>query len=135
MTQIQQHRLEWSHVPVWLYNRVPDGIGGAIGLGDRPVQHRDAIPTLQISCVRQNEIGIVHHLAGVSVRVDDFRNDVFAIGVLACKRLDRIRHIHRRIPAHVGHIHEQHINTVGVALGGIVDHHMHHAVRGQRRIP
>ena len=40
--------------------------------------------------------------------------------------------VHRRVPAHVGHEHQQRVDPVGIAGPGIADHGVHHAVRGQR---
>ena len=45
------------------------------------------------------------------------------------------RGVHRRVPAHVGHEHEQRVDPVGIAGPGVADDRVHHAVRGQRRVP
>ena len=47
------------------------------------------------------------------------------------------RHIHRRIPAHVRHVHEQHVERDKGQpwVAALVMHHMHQAVGGDGRIP
>ena len=78
----------------------------------------------------------MHHFGGVSVRIDDFRDHVIAgCRIFGGEVFERIGDVHRRIPAHIRHIHEQDINAVRVALGGVGDDHMHHAVRCNRRVP
>ena len=45
------------------------------------------------------------------------------------------RGIHRRVPAHVGHEQEQHVDRLRIAGPGIADHRVQHAVHGQRIRP
>ncbi len=53
----------------------------------------------------------------------------------AVRVLEHRRNVHRRIPAHVGHVHEQHVDRIGIGLGRVGDDHVHQAVSGERRIP
>ena len=133
--QVQQDGLKGPHIAVRFDHGLADGIGGAIGFGNRPVEHRNAVPALEIGCIRQDEIGVVHHLGIIGIGIDDARDDIFAIVAFGGERLQRVRHIHGRVPAHVGHVHEEKIDSVGIALGRVVDHHVHEAVGGERRIP
>ena len=57
------------------------------------------------------------------------------VGVLVGQVRQRGRQVHGRVPAHVGHVHEQHVDGVGIAARGVGDHHVHHAVGGERRVP
>ena len=43
--------------------------------------------------------------------------------------------VHRRIPRHVRHVHEQRIDRIGIAAPRVGDDHVHHAVNGERRLP
>ena len=133
--EVEQHGLEGAHVTLGLHHRLADRIRRAISLRDRAVEERDAVPALEIGGVGQHEVGVMHHLGGIGVRIDDLRDGVAAVRLLLRQIPDGIRHVHRRVPAHVGHVHEQDVDAVGVLLGGVGDDHMHHAVGGQGRIP
>ena len=134
-TQIKQYGLEGPDIALRLNYRLANGVGWPISFGDRPVQHGDAVPALQIGCVGQNEIGVLHHLGIIRITIDDPRDHIFPVSAFGGEGLECVRHIHGRVPAHVGHIHEKNINAVGIALGRIVDNHVHHAVGGYGRIP
>ncbi len=134
--KVEQNLLEGTHVAIGLHHRLTDGIGWAIGLRDRAVEQRDAVPALEIGGIRQDQVGVVDHLGRIGIGVDDARNRVVAGGrILLREILQRVRHVHRRVPAHVGHVHEQDVDAVRVLLRRIGDDHVHHAMRGQRRVP
>ena len=135
-TEIDQHFLERPHVPVRCHDRLADRVRRPVSVADRAVQQGNAVPALQICGVRQDQIGIGHHLGGICVGIDDLRYPVFAgFRVLVRQLLHRALGIHRRIPAHVRHVHEQGVDRIRVLRPGIVDDHVHHAVHGHRRIP
>ena len=60
-TQIDQGRLKPAHIPIWRDYRPSNRIRDGFGLTNRTVQQRNAIVTLQIGRVGQNEIGEGHH--------------------------------------------------------------------------
>ena len=89
----------------------------------------------QIGRIRQHQIGIGHHFAGIGIGIDDFRNFVLARLILVGQHVDDGFGVHRRVPRHVGHIHEQRVDLVGITGMSIGDHHMHQTVGRHRRIP
>ena len=135
-SEIQQHRLEAPHVAVGLDDRMADRVARRVRLGDRPVEDRDAVPPLEIGRVGQDEIGVGHHLGVVGIRVDDARDLVLAgLGIFVRQILERIADVHRRVPAHVRHVHEQGVDGVRIAERRVRDDHVHEAMGGERRIP
>ena len=114
---------------------MPDRVGGAIGVGDRPVEQADRVEAFEVRGIGQHQIGVGHHFAGVGVAVDDPRNFVFAAGVLVGEPVDGLAGVHRRVPAHVRHEHQQRVDSVRIAGMRIADHRMQQAVRGQRVRP
>ena len=102
---------------------------------DRPVEQRDAVPALEIGRVGQHEIGVGDRLGEVGVRIDEMRDLVSAVGVLVGEHVDDARGVHRRIPRHVRHVHEQRIDRIRIAPPRVGDDHVHHAVNGERRLP
>ncbi len=134
--EVDQHVLEGPHVAVGRQHRVADGIGRSFGRGDRPVEQRNAVVAFQIGGIGQDQVGIGHHFGGIGVRIDDVRNAVIAGRRVAVgEHLDGARGVHRGIPAHVRHEHEQGVDGIGIARMGVGDHHVHHAVGGDRRLP
>ena len=57
--EVEQNLLEGTHVAIGLHHRLADRIGRAIGLRDRAVEQRDAVPALEIGGVRQDQVGVV----------------------------------------------------------------------------
>ena len=57
------------------------------------------------------------------------------VGVLVGQVRQRGGQVHGRVPAHVGHVQEQHVDGVGIAARGVGDHHVHQAVGRERRVP
>ena len=109
---------------------------GASGFGDGAVEQRNAVPALEVGGVGQHEVGVGDGLGEVGVGVDDLGDLVVAGGwVLVSEMRQRGGQVHRRVPAHVGHVQEQHIDGVGIAAGGVGDHHVHEAVGGERSFP
>src|SRR5262249_49390677 len=45
-TEVEQHVLEGAHVAVGLHHRLPDRIGRTLRAADRPIEKRDAVPSL-----------------------------------------------------------------------------------------
>ena len=137
--EVEQHRLEAAHARVAgagrLHHRPADRIGDQIGLADRAVEQRDGVVALQIGGVGQHQVGEGDHLGGIGVRDDDLRDDVVARGVGARQHLHDGAGIHRGIPGHVGHVEEERLDRVGIARHGVRDDHVHHPVRGERRLP
>ena len=134
--KVEHHRLERSHVAVGLDHRLADRVCRPVRFGDRAVEQRDAVPTLQIGRVGQDQVGIGDHLRIVGIGVDDLRDDIIA-GLLVdfCQVIHDSTGIHGRIPAHVGHVHEQHVDAVGVLVGRIGDDRVHQPVCGDGGIP
>ena len=112
-----------------------DRVGGAVGVGDRPVQHRNRVEAFQVRRVRQDQVGVGDHLRGIRIGVDDARDLVLAARVLVGEPADRLGGVHRRVPAHVRHEHQQRVDLVWIAGPGVADHRMHHAVCRQRVRP
>ena len=134
--QVDQHVLERPHVPVGLDHRLADGIGCSVGVADRPIEKRDAVPALEVGGVREDQVRVGHGLRIVGVRVDDVGDFVAAARlVLVGEHLQGSRGVHGRVPRHVGHVHEQHFDGVRIAPPGIADNHVHQPVRRQRRLP
>ena len=52
-----------------------------------------------------------------------------AVGIAIGEPLHRLAGVHRRVPAHVGHEHQQRVDPVRIAGPGVADDHVHHAVR------
>ena len=112
-----------------------DRIGGAVGVGDRPIEQADRVVAFEVGRVRQHQVGVRHHLAGVGVAVDDARDAICAGLVLVGEPVHGLARVHRRVPAHVRHEHQQGVDAVGIAGVRIADHGMQQAVRGQRIRP
>ena len=100
------------------------------------LEQRDAVVPLEIGRVGQDEVGIGDHLRGIGVGIDDFRDAVFAgRRILVLQHLDDAGRVHRRVPGHVGHVEEQHVDRVRIAGMRVGDDHVHQAVDRQRRVP
>ena len=56
--KIEQDVLKVAHVAVGRDHRLADRVGRAVGVGDRPVEQRDAVPALEIGRVGQDEVGV-----------------------------------------------------------------------------
>ena len=110
-------------------------VSSAVGVGNGTVQHRNGIEAFKIRGVWQDQIGIRHHLAGVGIGINDFRNFIFAVVIFCGQPAHRFFGIHGRVPAHIGHKHHQHIDRIRIAIMGIANYGMHHAVRGERVRP
>ena len=102
---------------------------------NRAIQNGNAIPAFQIGRVRQNQIGIGHGFAEKCIGIDNGGDDVCAAFILGREAFNRLKRIHRAVPGHIRHEHEQHINLIRVALRRIADHGMHHAMQTKRRFP
>ena len=134
--EIDQHALERPHVAVGLDHRLADRVGRPVGAADRPVEHRYRVPALEICGVGQDDVAIGHGLRPERVGIDDERDLVLAGRRIAVgQHVDHAGRVHRRIPRHVGHEHEQHVDRVGIALPRIGDDHVHHAMGAERRFP
>ena len=134
--EIDQHRLERAHVAVGFDHRLADRIRRAVGAADRPVEQRHRVPPLQVGRVGQDNVAIGHRVGPERIRIDDERNFVVAgFRVAVGQHVDHAGRVHRRIPRHVGHEHEQRVDRVRVALPRIGDDHVHHAVGADRRFP
>ena len=90
---------------------------------------------LEVGGVGEDEVGVGDHLRGIGVGDDDLRDQVLAVGVGGGEHLHGLGGVHRRVPGHVGHVEEEHLDRVGVARHGVGDDHVHHAVGGERRLP
>ena len=133
--QFHHHLLPRPRVAVGCEHRRADGIAHRVGFGNRAVEQRDGVVTLQVGRVRQHQVGEAHHLRVKGVNDDQKRYPVFAAGVLRLQHLAHARGVHRRVPGHVGHEHHQRVHRVGVAVDGVGDDHVHQAVVGERRVP
>ncbi len=133
--EIDQHVLKRPHVAIGLQHRLADGVGRPFGPADRPVEQRDAIPALEISRVRQHQIGVGDHLRIEGVGVDDARNLIIAARRLVGEHAGRVGGVHRRVPAHIRHVEEERVDRVGIAGPRVADHHVHEAVQAERRFP
>ena len=139
-TEFEQHRLEAAHVAsvaggIRFQHRVPYRIRRAIGVRDRPVEQRHGIEAFQVGRVRQDQVRVGDHLAGIRVGIDDAGNAVLAIVALVGEPVHRLARVHRRVPAHVGHEQEQQVHRLRIAGPGIADDGVQHAVHGQRIRP
>ena len=135
-TEIKQDILERAHVAVRGEHRLADGVGGTVGVADRPVEQRDAVPALQPGGVGQHQIGIGDGLGKERVGADDVRNTVFAgFRIGGGQHLRRPLRVHGGIPRQVGHVKEQRVDGVGITVDRVSDHRLHHALGGQRRFP
>ena len=132
---LDQHRLEVAHVAVGFDHRPADGVGGGLGLADRPVEQRDAVVAFEIGRVGQDQVRIGHRFRRIGIGIDDVRDHVVAVLVLVGEHADDFRRVHRRVPGHVGHEHEQRVDLVGVARVGVGDHHVHQPVGRERVFP
>ena len=133
--QLDQHILPGPDITVRLDQRMADGVGCGIGLGDRTIEHRDRIEALEIGGVGQHQIAIADHLGVEGIRHDDEGN--FEIAGLVAGSQHRLRAggIHRGVPGHVGHEQHQRVDRIGIGLEGIADDHVHQAMGGQRALP
>ena len=133
--EIDQNFLEAADIAIRLDHRVSDRVRDHVGLGNRAVEERDTIIALQIRRVGQDQVSERHRLGVIGIRVDDLGDHVVAVFVLGGQRIERAGDVHRRVPRHVRHVHEQHVDAVGVLLRRVVDDHVHQPVRRHRRIP
>ena len=134
--QIEQHRLEAAHIAVRLDHRPADGVRHRIGLADRPVEKRDRIMPFEIGRVGKHQVGIGDHFRRIGVGIDQLRYLVLAgLRIGLGQHIHDAARIHRGIPRHVRHIHEQHVDRIGIAGDGVRDDHMHHPVGRHRGIP
>ena len=58
---------EGADVAIGPYHRLADRVSRGVGLGNRPVEQRDAVPALEVGGVRQNQIGVRDHLREIGV--------------------------------------------------------------------
>ena len=135
MAEVEQDRLEGADVAVGLDHRPADGVLGGVGLGDRAVEEAQGVVPLEVGGVGEHEVGVGGDLGGVGVGDDDLRDEVLAGGVGGGEHLHGLGGVHRRVPGHVGHVEEEHLDRVGVGGHGVGDDHVHHAVGGERRLP
>ena len=134
--EIEQHVLERTHVAVGRDHRLADGVGRAVGAADRAVEQGDAVEALQIRGVGQHQIGVGHGLGVEGVGINEPGDLVLAgFGVLVGQHADGVDGVHGRVPRYVGHVHEQGVDGIGIALPGVGDDHVHHAVGGQGGFP
>ena len=66
---------------------------------------------------------------------DEERDPVLAVRVVRAQHVARAARVHRRVPRHVRHEQHQRVDRIRVAGHRVRDHHVHHAVRGERRLP
>ena len=118
-TQINQHRLEPTHVTIRFNHRPTNGIRGGICLANWTIQQADTIVTFKVCCVRQDQIGIGHHFRTIGIGIDDARNDIFAVLILIRQHIHDGICVHRTVPAHVRHVHEQCVDLVRIACMSI----------------
>ena len=90
---------------------------------------------LEVSGIRQHQVGEGGHLRLESVADNQEGNFVFALFVAVIEHLAHLDGIHRRVPRHVGHEDQQGVDAVRIAAPGIGDHVVHHAVHRQRVFP
>ena len=109
---------------------------GGVGLGDRAVEQRDRVVALEVRRVGQHEIG-----EGDGLRLERVarrrRTESCSRrrASFARQHLARAGRVHRRVPRHVRHEQQQRVDRIGIAGDGVGDHHVHQAVRGERRFP
>ena len=133
--KIEQYRLEAAHIPIRREDRMPDRIAGAIGIGNRTIEQGDRVEAFEVGRVGQDQVGIGDHLARIRVRVDDLGDAVLAVLALVGQPAHRIGGVHRRVPAHVRHEHEEHVHRFRIGGPGVADDRMQHPVHGQRIAP
>ena len=85
--------------------------------------------------VGQDQVRIGDHFRGIGIGVDDPRDDVVAILVGIGQHLHHPAGVHRRVPRHIRHIHEQRVDFIGIACMGVGDHHMHQPMGRHRVFP
>ena len=133
--QLDQHVLPRPHIAVERQHRVADRIRCRVRLADRAVEKTDRVVALKVGRVRQHQISEAHRLAVKRVSDDQEGNLVIACLIPGAQHLLRARRIHRTVPRHVGHEQDQRVDGVRVALDGVLDHRVHHAVRSERCFP
>ena len=133
--QLNERGLEPADVAVGLDHRPADAVRRLIRAADRTIQQRNAVMPFQIGRVRQDQVGEGHHLRRIGVGIDDLRDDVFAVLPLFGQHIHHALRVHRRVPGHVGHVHEEDIDRVRIARIGVRDHHMHQPVGRHRMFP
>ena len=69
--EVDQHVLERPHVAVGRDHGLPDRVGRAVCVADRPIEEGEAVPALQIGGVGQHQVGVGDHLRAVGIGVDD----------------------------------------------------------------
>ena len=57
------------------------------------------------------------------------------VAILVAHHAHGVGRVHRRVPRHVRHVEEQRVDRIRIAGPGVVDHHVHQAVHGERRFP
>ena len=90
---------------------------------------------LEIRGVGQDQIGERDGLRLECITDDDERDLVFAVRIAVVQHLANLRRVHRRVPGHIGHEHEQRVDPIRIAAPGIGDDVVHQPVRGQRMFP
>ena len=133
--QLDQHLLERPALPQRRHHRHTHRIHRTIKLRDRPVQHAHHIMPLQVSGVRQHQVGKGHGLTLEGVTHHQEGDHMLASLILAVEHLTHRHGVHRAVPGHVGHEDQQGVDAVGVTLGGVGDHVVHQAVGRQRVLP
>ena len=126
--KLAKDRLKAAHVAVRLNHRPADRVGRGIRFANGPVEKRYAVVPFQISGIRQDQVRVGDHFGAIGIRIDDAGDDVVAVFVLVRQHLHHAADIHGGVPRHVGHVHEQRVDLVGIARVGVGNHHMHQPV-------
>ncbi len=89
----------------------------------------------KIGGVGQDQIGIGDGFRRIGIGIDEMRDHVIAVLILVGQHIHGFGGVHGRVPGHVGHVHEQRVDLVGIAGMGIGDDHVHEAVGAHRVFP
>ena len=133
--QLNQHVLPGSHIAIQRQNRMANRISRSVRLADGAVEKTDRVVALEIRCVGQHQVGKAHHLGIKSVGDNEKWNLVIARFVHGLQHVLRFGGVHRAVPRHVRHEQNQRVDFVWIAFNCVLDHGMHHAVRGEWRFP
>ena len=133
--KLAKDRLEAAHVTVGFDHRPADRVGHAVRFADRTIEQRDAVVSFQIGRVRQDQVCIGHHFRRIGIRIDDPRDHIVTVFIFVGQHLVHAAHVHRRVPRHIGHIHEKRVDLVRHARVRVRNHHMHQPVGRHRVFP
>ena len=78
-------------------------------------QQADAVVALEVGGIRQNQIGVGHHLRGKGVGIDDVRDAVFAVVILVGKATASSAVFIDEFQLYVRHEHQQRVDAVRIA--------------------